>query len=71
MPNVDGLLDIKDRAEDIVSRPSPKKKKKKGKAAPPFLSAALKLASMSTKRGNPNAKPVGPIAKYFDSKRKK
>ena len=71
MPNVDRLLDIKDRAEDIVSRPSPKKKKKKGKAGPPFMSAAFKLATMFPKKGNPNVKPVGPIAKYFDSKRKK
>tara|TARA_B100000902_G_C27289515_1_gene906367 strand:+ start:2027 stop:2242 length:216 start_codon:yes stop_codon:yes gene_type:complete len=71
MPSIDKLLDIKDRAEDIVSRPSAKKKKKRGKAAPPFMSAALKLASMAAKRGNPNAKPVGPIAKYLYSKRQK
>lgn len=71
MANVDRLLDIKDRVEDIVSRPSPKKKKKKiKKMAPPFMSAGLRLASMAMKK-NPNAKPVGPIAKYFHSKRQK
>ena len=71
MPSIDKVLDMVEQGQDIVSRPSAKKKKKKGKAAPPFMSAAFKLASMAAKRGNPNAKPVGPIAKYFDSKRKK
>ena len=67
MPSIDKLSDIKDRGEDIVSRP---KKKKMGKVAPPFISAAFKMASLATKKGR-NARPVGPIAKYFDRKRKK
>tara|TARA_S200002703_G_C3596200_1_gene183140 strand:+ start:236 stop:451 length:216 start_codon:yes stop_codon:yes gene_type:complete len=71
MPSIDKVLDMVEQKQDIVSRPSPKKAKKKiKKLAPPFMSAGLRLASMALKK-NRNAKPVGPIAKYFHSKRQK